>query len=297
MGTESTNLPASFTCLPAVRVVSVPRWLRLLQDRSVQVDLGRIIEGPVAGGWSTQTRTVESKFETHYLFYSDLSELEVTTLKGVQLAPPQTVLWFPPAFPYALRLCSSQRRNLLRFRFQVHQAGKQLTPWTSFGSFSKAFIFQQHLKFFDQEMQWPLLYKDVRVRAMLSLMTTELLRIKDEFEKGDERLRNAQVMQLTQFVKENVRRRLAPADLAKLLGFSSTYFPRIFRKSFGTSPRRWIMETRIRIGAQMLIDSNLNVNEIAFELGYEDPHLFSRQFKTVIGVSPREYARRYHGLV
>ena len=128
-------------------------------------------------------------------------------------------------------------------------------------------------------------------------MTTELLRIKEEVEKGGERLTQAQIMQLVQFSRNNVRRRSTPADLADLLNFSSTYFPRIFRKSFGTSPRRWIMENRIRTGTQMLIDSNLNVNEIAFELGYDDPHLFSRQFKSVMGVSPREYAQRHHGLV
>jgi AraC-like DNA-binding protein len=50
-----------------------------------------------------------------------------------------------------------------------------------------------------------------------------------------------------------------------------------------------ITELRYERAARLLRESNATVLEIALEVGYEDPSHFSRAFKRIAGVSPREY--------
>lgn len=50
----------------------------------------------------------------------------------------------------------------------------------------------------------------------------------------------------------------------------------------------------MRLGALRLLESTLNVSQIALELGYRDVFLFSRQFKSVMGENPSAY-RQNHG--
>ncbi|EIT0436647.1 helix-turn-helix transcriptional regulator, partial [Staphylococcus pseudintermedius] len=45
----------------------------------------------------------------------------------------------------------------------------------------------------------------------------------------------------------------------------------------------------MNMAADLLLKSNLKINEIAFQLGYEDPNYFTRQFKQAYGLSPRAY--------
>jgi len=51
----------------------------------------------------------------------------------------------------------------------------------------------------------------------------------------------------------------------------------------------YITETRIAAAKEMLEQSNLKVYEIAEKLGYESSFYFSKVFKKVTGLSPREY--------
>src|SRR5690606_6844081 len=83
-----------------------------------------------------------------------------------------------------------------------------------------------------------------------------------------------------------------PAQLAKQLRLSHDYFARRFAATFGMSPRSWLVQQRVSHGAYRLVDTNLTISEVAAELGYDDPFLFSRQFKQVMGQSPRDYRRQ-----
>ena len=47
---------------------------------------------------------------------------------------------------------------------------------------------------------------------------------------------------------------------------------------------------KINYAKQMLREKNKNITEIAMNLGYNDIHHFSKQFKAITGMSPREYA-------
>jgi AraC-like DNA-binding protein len=79
---------------------------------------------------------------------------------------------------------------------------------------------------------------------------------------------------------------------AAACGMTQEYLSRLFRKFGHTTPYRFL--TRIKMGraAELLLDANMKVQEVAEELGFSDPFHFSRSFKRVYGASPEQFVRR-----
>lgn len=81
----------------------------------------------------------------------------------------------------------------------------------------------------------------------------------------------------------------SPAVYAQHLGVHPNHFATAVRAASGLPPGEWI-RARVILEAQCLLANTPRaVKEIAGELGYEDEAYFSRMFKKVVGVSPREY--------
>ncbi len=78
-------------------------------------------------------------------------------------------------------------------------------------------------------------------------------------------------------------------DLAEILKMSPDYCARLFRQSFGQSFEKWIIDARMRSAALRISESALTIGAIAAEFGFSTPYFFSRQFKEVMGCSPRKY--------
>ena len=106
------------------------------------------------------------------------------------------------------------------------------------------------------------------------------------------RLRSRQREALEELVHRDGKVQVTPARLAAHLGLSADYFARLFRKTYGISPRAWIVRERIKMAAVRLLESHLNVGEVAGEFGYRDIFFFSRQFKQIMGQSPKHYRPR-----
>jgi AraC-like DNA-binding protein len=84
-----------------------------------------------------------------------------------------------------------------------------------------------------------------------------------------------------------------PLDaFAKMCHRSLSSFKREFRRCYGTTPAKWLIERRLRCAAQMLLTTSLSVIEIALECGFEEPSHFSRSFRSHFGRSPTDYRQR-----
>jgi AraC-like DNA-binding protein len=88
----------------------------------------------------------------------------------------------------------------------------------------------------------------------------------------------------------NLDERLRGETVAKQLGLSYPAFRKRFREATGYSPVDYRIRRRLESAQHMLmVDS---VAAVARRFGYSDPYAFSAQFKTFLGVSPREFQRR-----
>ncbi len=80
--------------------------------------------------------------------------------------------------------------------------------------------------------------------------------------------------------------------MADAAGVSVPHFSELFRKGQGCPPVEYFNQLKIQRACRLLELSDLSVRSIASECGYSDPYYFSRLFKKVMGISPREYRSR-----
>lgn len=81
-------------------------------------------------------------------------------------------------------------------------------------------------------------------------------------------------------------------DIAKYIGINRSYLTNIFKKRMGVSPQEYLLQYRLNVGCQLLLTTNLSIQEVAQKIGYENPLTFSKMFKNAYGVSPRNYRLR-----
>ena len=134
-------------------------------------------------------------------------------------------------------------------------------------------------------------YGDLPFRSALLLLCARALTLSQS--RADERLTFtvAQQRMLNDYAEKRIRERPGTAELAKLVRLSTDYFSRLFRKTYGLSPRAWLVRERMKHAAEELAHSARSISEIAYAFGFSDIFLFSRQFKQIHGRSPRDYRR------
>lgn len=81
-------------------------------------------------------------------------------------------------------------------------------------------------------------------------------------------------------------------ELASLAGLSVPHFHRRFRKATGATPLDWLRRERINEAKRRLSQNRDPIAAIAEQLGYGDQFYFSRDFKKLVGLSPRHYRRQ-----
>ena len=133
--------------------------------------------------------------------------------------------------------------------------------------------------------------REARLRAVAFLFAYDVLG--DGRAPDPRRLTPGQWEQLRRFLDERLGQRPVPAELAAHLGLSPVYFARLFRRTAGLSPRVYLVREKMRRAAATLAEGGGSVEAAARGLGYEDLSLFSRQFKASLGVTPREFRKRW----
>lgn len=79
--------------------------------------------------------------------------------------------------------------------------------------------------------------------------------------------------------------------MAKTINMSRAYIDKYYKIVYGISPVKDLINARISKCQTLLSQTNLTISEIAEELGYKNLNFFSRQFKNITGVSPRNYRK------
>ena len=82
-------------------------------------------------------------------------------------------------------------------------------------------------------------------------------------------------------------------QLAAHFGYSAKYFTTFFRRMSGVPLKQYLLQAKIDFAKGQLADTNHSVSQIAYDVGYKDPHNFSRTFKRLTGLSPSEYREQY----
>lgn len=91
------------------------------------------------------------------------------------------------------------------------------------------------------------------------------------------------------FIENNFDKPLNIEDYAYLTGRSVSTFRRDFKEQFQTTPKKWLKEKRIKKAVQLLDSTSVSVTEVAYEVGYENISYFIKEFKGLVGLTPKQY--------
>ncbi|WP_148862048.1 AraC family transcriptional regulator [Marinobacter fonticola] len=91
------------------------------------------------------------------------------------------------------------------------------------------------------------------------------------------------------FMNEHLDERVTLEHLAELAGLSPAHFATRYRSITGVAPIQHFLHLKVERACQLLDNSDLSFRGISDSLGYEDSYYFSRLFKKVMGISPRDY--------
>ncbi len=94
-------------------------------------------------------------------------------------------------------------------------------------------------------------------------------------------------------LEEHFDQPMTVEQLARIAGMPRRSFLRAFREATGQTPINYLLQLRISRAAELLGLTDESITEIAFRCGFEDSNYFTRQFRRVREMTPREYRQRH----
>ncbi|MCH1638686.1 response regulator [Paenibacillus timonensis] len=100
------------------------------------------------------------------------------------------------------------------------------------------------------------------------------------------------VRNVQDYVKRNLSSKLSLNQVADVFNFSPNYLSHLFSKTAKINFVEYVTETKIAAAKEMMVRGEGRIYEISQKLGYESAFYFSKVFKKVEGISPREFMQR-----
>lgn len=106
--------------------------------------------------------------------------------------------------------------------------------------------------------------------------------------KGDN-LRDFYIKEALSFIEQNFQSDISIEDIAAACGLNRSYFGKIFHAAIGKTPQEFLINYRMTKAAELLKLTKLSVGDISNVVGYSNQLHFSRAFKKVYGISPKNW--------
>ncbi len=98
---------------------------------------------------------------------------------------------------------------------------------------------------------------------------------------------------ILQYIERNLSDpALSNEMLAQELNISEVYMRKLFLKQFKRTPKQYILDMRMQLAKQLLVESPFTVSAISEKCGFTNPYHFCRTFKQRTGLSPTQYAAK-----
>lgn len=107
---------------------------------------------------------------------------------------------------------------------------------------------------------------------------------------------DAIIAKCQEWIAEHYDQEAPVAAMARLSGLAERSFKRRFARATGMSPLEYVHVLRLEESKQMLETTDLPVEAVAMQTGYEDASFFSRLFRRKVGLTPAQYRKRFRAL-
>ncbi len=160
-------------------------------------------------------------------------------------------------------------------------------------------------------------FKRLETRGYLNLICAALACRSTNDEESEETLQAEREMMESMYDMKNIRRRaiashnktdtriqalveyitvhpevnLTREEMCKMCSVSESTLRRLFKAYMGKSIYEFIKDTKILYASHLLVTTSAPISEIGYRLGYESPSYFTKVFREVFGISPKEYRK------
>jgi AraC-like DNA-binding protein len=107
--------------------------------------------------------------------------------------------------------------------------------------------------------------------------------------KKGSKLQDFYIHEALNYIEHNFQNNISVEEIADVCGLNRTYFGRIFKKAIGKTPQEFLLNYRMVKATELLQLTRLSVGDISNAVGYSNQLHFSRAFKNIYGISPREW--------
>lgn len=107
--------------------------------------------------------------------------------------------------------------------------------------------------------------------------------------KKGNRLRDFYIHEAITYIEQNFHNDISVEDIADNSGLNRSYFGKIFKESIGRTPQEFLLNYRMMKATELLKLTGNSIGDVSSAVGYDNPLHFSRAFKKIYNVSPREW--------
>lgn len=126
----------------------------------------------------------------------------------------------------------------------------------------------------------------IYISQVLSLILSEIY----FREKVDESsVQDRHVTMVIRYMYQHLRENLTLEEISEEVQLSKSYLNAVFKAQTGKSPVEFFIHLKMQEACKLLKSTDYYIYEVSSGLGYTDQYYFSRIFKKVVGVSPRDY--------
>ncbi len=96
-----------------------------------------------------------------------------------------------------------------------------------------------------------------------------------------------------EYITQNFKKNILLEEVADIANMSTNAFSRFFKAQTHKTFSQFLNETRVGYACKLLIDDNLSITQIAYNSGFPNHSNFDKQFKKIVGKTPRQYKNEY----
>jgi YesN/AraC family two-component response regulator len=130
------------------------------------------------------------------------------------------------------------------------------------------------------------------VVKLLEIFAQHLSMVSNQIVVQHENAEPPMITRAKEFIRQHLSEDISLGQVAKAVNTSTFYFCKMFKKFTGINFTDYVSRVRIEDAKNLLLNPNLRVSEIAYEVGFQSLTHFNRVFKKVVGQSPTEYRAR-----
>ena len=94
------------------------------------------------------------------------------------------------------------------------------------------------------------------------------------------------------YIKAHSNEAISLDSLAERYGYTKDYLIRVFRKRYGDTPMNFLIASRMGHASNLILHSDVDMNEIAYAVGYTEYSVFYKNFLKYYKMSPSEYKKQ-----